>query len=223
MSLGRSIQYDSVSQSVYLRAAAPSTGVEKTVAYNAGGITAIYVREGAAAVSITPVTQTAAGAWTSGGFIHVGGGLHRFDIPDAALASSGSPKAVHIVVSGLTDGFVMSITIPLVTYNPYTAPTSSDIAIATAALVPTAAANAEATRLSVYNYKFGVDFGGNEWSFRQLCKAQQVLIRGSRTKDTANPPTFEIFAYAGSAVQGNFKTDGTRDRIDTGYAITDTD
>lgn len=122
MSTYRAIQLSSTSVSIYFRVAAPSTGLETTIAYNSSGITAKYVRDGAAAVAITLATQTVSGAWSSGGLVDCGGGVVRLDVPDAAFASSGAPKAVTIFVYGLTDKFVESVTVPLVAYDPYTAP-----------------------------------------------------------------------------------------------------
>lgn len=60
---------------------------ETTVAYNTSGIDLEYCRQGAACVDITEVTQTAGGAWTSGGFVHKGHGYYRLDLPNAALAA----------------------------------------------------------------------------------------------------------------------------------------
>lgn len=76
------------SKSVYFRADTISTGLPDTsIAYNTGSFTAQYIRNGAAAVSITLATQTAAGAYSSGGFVHIGMGKYRLDVPNAALVA----------------------------------------------------------------------------------------------------------------------------------------
>lgn len=62
----------------------PATGV----VYNTPGIDLWYRREGAAKTSITEVTlATLATAHADGGFLHVGDGVYRLDLPDAAIAT----------------------------------------------------------------------------------------------------------------------------------------
>jgi hypothetical protein len=81
--------------------------------YNTSGLTAYYIRNKSTATVISLVSQTASGAWTSGGFAEISSanapGLYRLDIPNAALAS-GSDE-VTIVVRGAsgTNGAVMTI------------------------------------------------------------------------------------------------------------------
>jgi len=81
--------------------------------YNTSGLTAYYIRNKSTATAISLVSQTASGAWTSGGFAEISSanapGMYRLDIPNAALAS-GSDEATIIVrgASG-TNGAVMTI------------------------------------------------------------------------------------------------------------------
>jgi hypothetical protein len=81
--------------------------------YNTSGLSAYYIRNKSTATAISLVSQTSAGAWTSGGFAEISSanapGLYRLDIPNAALAS-GSDEAT-IVVRGAsgTNGAVMTI------------------------------------------------------------------------------------------------------------------
>lgn len=82
----------SVSVDVFIRDNSVSTGVGLTgLAFNTASLTAYYTRQNAAATAITLATQTATGAYSSGGFVEVDGtnmpGLYRLDIPDAVLAS----------------------------------------------------------------------------------------------------------------------------------------
>jgi hypothetical protein len=84
--------------SLYFLGIRTSTGLardgtlETAIAYNTTGLTIAYTRERAAQVAFAvgggtpPVTLANAGvAWTSLGFIHVGGGLYRVDFPDNAF------------------------------------------------------------------------------------------------------------------------------------------
>jgi hypothetical protein len=113
---------------VEVRGFVASTGVPYTAgAFNTAGITAQYIRTRSAAVSITLATQTAAGAWASGGFVHVAGGVYRLDVPNAAFASGADD--VVIVVSGITDVTFTAATVDLTGSDPRTAaPTTTEIA-----------------------------------------------------------------------------------------------
>ena len=83
------------------------------LSYNTSGLSAYYIRNRSTSTLISLVTQTASGAWTSGGFAEISSanapGLYRLDIPNAALAS-GSDE-VTIVVRGAsgTNGAVITI------------------------------------------------------------------------------------------------------------------
>lgn len=72
------------------------------LAFNTAGLTAYYVRERAAPVAITLVTQTVTGAYASGGFVEIDAtnmpGWYRLDIPDAALATGS--ESVDIMLKG---------------------------------------------------------------------------------------------------------------------------
>ena len=61
------------------------------LAWNSAGLTAYYVRTQGSATSITLATQTATGAYSSGGFVQMDStnmpGLYRFDPPDACFAT----------------------------------------------------------------------------------------------------------------------------------------
>jgi hypothetical protein len=64
------------------------------LAYNTSNLTAYYQINGTGTLtSISLATQTATGAWSSGGFVKRSDtnapGLYRFDIPNAVLASAG--------------------------------------------------------------------------------------------------------------------------------------
>lgn len=95
-------------------------GGKTGLAFNTVGLTAYYVREGAASVAITLATQTTTGAWSSGGFVEIDAtnmpGVYRFDVPNAALAS-GSNSAL-IVLKGAAGGAQEEFRIELVDSNP---------------------------------------------------------------------------------------------------------
>lgn len=91
----------SVTVNVFILDSASTTGAGKTgLAYNTASLTAYYAREKAAAAAITLATQTATGAWSSGGFVEIDStnlpGLYRLDIPDAALATGSNSVAVML-------------------------------------------------------------------------------------------------------------------------------
>lgn len=78
----------STSVTVYIRAFTASTGIPNdTISFSSSGLQVWYVRQRAAQTTFTAVTQTAAGAYSSGGFVHVGQGIYRVDVPNAAFNS----------------------------------------------------------------------------------------------------------------------------------------
>lgn len=93
----------STSRSVFIRIYKDTGKLNTTpLVYNSTGLAISYHRDNAAAVSIPLVTlATATAAFTAGGFIHVGNGEYRVDVPDAAWASGAS--VVSIVVADATD------------------------------------------------------------------------------------------------------------------------
>jgi hypothetical protein len=102
---------------VEIRGFVVSNGLPYTAgAFNTAGITAQFIRNRSAATAITLVTQTAAGAWASGGFVHVAGGVYRLDVPNAAFATGADD--VVIVVSGITDVTFSAATIDLAGSDP---------------------------------------------------------------------------------------------------------
>lgn len=100
-----------------LRAFTASTGLPYTAGtFDTAGITAQYIRNRTAAVAITLVTQTAAGTWTSGGFVHLGAGIYRLDVPDAAFAAGSDD--VLVVISGISDVLFTVVRVELLGANP---------------------------------------------------------------------------------------------------------
>lgn len=94
----------STDQSVFIEFIDSTTGVPTAgLAFNSSGIDLEYVRTGAAAVDITEATQTANGAHSDGGFVSVGHGRYRLDLPDAAVATT----AREVIVQGVITGYIM--------------------------------------------------------------------------------------------------------------------
>jgi hypothetical protein len=82
------------------------------LSFSTPGISASYVRSGAARVGISLVSQTVSGVWTSGGFVEVDAvnmpGLYRIDIPDAAFASGVNQVTLMIKGYNNTNGALVT-------------------------------------------------------------------------------------------------------------------
>jgi hypothetical protein len=102
----RLIRAASTDVSVLLRFVDSTTGAEETgIAYNTAGLDLKYWRPGAAVTSITEVTLAAvSSAHSDGGVIHIGAGIARVDLPDAACAA-GVP---YCLVFGTCTGMIVS-------------------------------------------------------------------------------------------------------------------
>src|SRR3990167_4720164 len=90
----------------------PETGV----VFDTAGIDLQYHREGAAVVAITEATLAAlTTAHTDGGFLAIGFGAYRLDVPDAAFATGAETVDIIGTVTGM---IVLPQTIQLVNFNP---------------------------------------------------------------------------------------------------------
>jgi hypothetical protein len=89
--------------SVVIRIVDSTDGTPETgVVFNTSGIDIEYRREGAASTDITEATLAGlTTAHTDGGFLHIGNGYYRVDLPDAACASGVSGVLVHGTVTGM--------------------------------------------------------------------------------------------------------------------------
>ena len=77
---------------------------ETSVAYNTSGIDLWYRREGADKVSITEASLAAlTTAHTDGGFLAIGNGSYRLDLPDAAFAAG----ANYVEFGGTVTGMIV--------------------------------------------------------------------------------------------------------------------
>jgi hypothetical protein len=79
------------------------------------GLAAYYVRNQAAPVAITLVTQTPTGAWSSGGFAEISSslvpGVYRLDVPNAAFAAGASDVTIVVRGAAGTNGAVLTVTL----------------------------------------------------------------------------------------------------------------
>jgi hypothetical protein len=104
--------------SVVIRIIDSADGTPETgVVFNTSGIDLEYRREGAASTDITEATLAAlTTAHTDGGFLHIGNGYYRLDLPDAACASGVTGVLVHGTVTGMV---VIGCYIQLVAFDPF--------------------------------------------------------------------------------------------------------
>ena len=83
--------------------------------YATSGLAAYYVRNQSAPVAITLVTQTATGAWASGGFAEISSslvpGVYRLDVPNAAFSAGASDVTVVVRGASGTNGAVLTVTL----------------------------------------------------------------------------------------------------------------
>jgi len=121
-----------VDVSVVIRIVDSTDGTPETgVVFDTAGIDLEYRREGAASTDITEATLAAlTTAHADGGFLHIGNGYYRLDLPDAACATGAPGVLVHGVVTGMVvigcyiqlEGFVNSV------YTRIGAPAGASIA-----------------------------------------------------------------------------------------------
>lgn len=117
--MARQIKKGATNQSIELYIVDDTDGTPETgVLFNTGGIDIKYRREGATVVSITEVDLASPAlndAHLDGGFLAIGNGAYRFDLPDAAIASGADSVVVFGTVTGM---IILPVTIQLVAYDP---------------------------------------------------------------------------------------------------------
>jgi hypothetical protein len=116
--MSRQVKAGTTNVSVVIRIIDSTDGTPETgVVFDTAGIDLEYRREGAASVDITEATLAAlTTAHADGGFLHIGNGYYRLDLPDAACAAGVTGVLVHGTV---TDMVVIGEYIELVAYDPY--------------------------------------------------------------------------------------------------------
>jgi hypothetical protein len=99
----KTIQAGATDQTVVIKIINATDGTPETgVVFNTSGLDLEYWRHGAnSVVDITEVTQTVSGAHTDGGFVHLGNGYYRLDLPDAAVAAGATAVEVMGTVPGM--------------------------------------------------------------------------------------------------------------------------
>jgi hypothetical protein len=104
--------------SVVIRIIDSTDGTPETgVVWNTAGIDLQYRRELEVSTAITEATLAAlTTAHSDGGFLHIGNGYYRLDLPDAACATGKVGVLVHGIVTGMV---VIGCYIQLVTYDPF--------------------------------------------------------------------------------------------------------
>ncbi|MDP3139800.1 MAG: hypothetical protein Q8N17_26120 [Burkholderiaceae bacterium] len=105
MALQDIVTKGSTDRSVPIYAFDNTTGLAKTdLVFNSSGMALWYRREGAAKVDVTEATLAAlTTAHTDGGFLAVGDGEYRLDLPDAAFATG----ANYVDYGGTATGFTL--------------------------------------------------------------------------------------------------------------------
>lgn len=105
MALQDIVTKGSTDRSVPIYAFDNTTGLPKVdLVFNSSGLALWYRREGAAQTAITEVTLAAlTTAHTDGGFLAVGDGEYRLDLPDAAFATG----ANYVDYGGTATGFTL--------------------------------------------------------------------------------------------------------------------
>ncbi len=114
----RQVTKDSTNISVEVYIIDSTDGTPETgVVFNTSGIDLEYRREGAVAVNITEAdlaTPLLTDAWADGGFLHIGHGYYRLDVPDAAFATGVKTVSIQGTVTGM---IVLPQTIQLVAFD----------------------------------------------------------------------------------------------------------
>jgi hypothetical protein len=89
--------------------------------FNTSGLTASYIRNRSAPVSISLVSQTPTGTWASGGFAEISStlapGLYRLDIPNDALVSGADDVTIMVKGASGTNAAVMTINLSPININ----------------------------------------------------------------------------------------------------------
>ena len=111
------VKKGSTDRSVSIRIIDSTDGTpENGVVFNTSGIDLWYRREGAAKTSITEATLSAlTDAHSDGGFLFIGDGEYRLDLPDAAFATGANYVDVGGTVTGMV---VIGGRVRLVDYDP---------------------------------------------------------------------------------------------------------
>lgn len=153
---------------VFIQNSSVATGAGLTgLVFNSAGLTADFCVERGARTSITLVTQTPTGAYSSGGFCAVDGtnmpGLYRIDIPNAVFATA--DKSV-VMLKGATNMAPVLLEYQIVAFNPDDAvrlglTALPNVAQGTSGAIPTGNATGQVT-VATNNDKTGYALSGTQ-------------------------------------------------------------
>jgi len=109
------------SEYIYIIDSLSSTGLGKTnIVYNTSGLNGHFVRNAGSATTISFVSQTATGTWTSGGWAEVDSlrmpGLYRVDLPNE-IFQSGSDKAI-VFIRGVANTIPVTLEYQITAFDP---------------------------------------------------------------------------------------------------------
>ena len=109
------------SEYIYIIDSLSSTGLGKTnIIYNTSGLNGHFVRNAGSATTISFVSQTATGTWTSGGWAEVDSsrmpGLYRVDLPNE-IFQSGSDKAI-VFIRGVANTIPVTLEYQITAFDP---------------------------------------------------------------------------------------------------------
>lgn len=162
------------------------------LAYNTSGIDVSYYRPGASApVAISPVTQTANGAHTDGGLIHIAKGLIRLDPPDAAFAAGVNEVFFLIAATGMK---TVPVLVELSDADPTLAPsTPAEITTALLAGVVEGATTTVKRSLQISNAALGGKSTNGGKTYRDIADTTDRLVAtvDASKNRTAMTRTFE--------------------------------
>lgn len=201
----RTVQPNATGVQVSLQASDSTDGTNETgIAYNTSGISLWYRRTGGAKVAITPVTLAAlTTAWTSGGVLHIGDGVFRLDVPDAAFVSG----AATVLIGGSATGMIFDRVEIQLKYEP----TAIRVATATAGGGSSITLDASASAVTD-NY---VGYTVQTLSGTGLEQSRQIIAYNGTTKVATvdrtwgvNPASGTVFAiHPGPGVTGMTTTE----------------
>src|SRR3990167_8533456 len=181
----------------------PETGV----VFDTAGIDLQYHREGAAVVAITEATLAAlTTAHTDGGFLTIGFGAYRLDVPDAAFATGAETVDIIGTVTGM---IVLPQAIQLVNFNP-----EDGVRLGLTAL-PNAAADA-AGGLPIS------DAGGLDLDAQRSDVAAILVDTGTTLDDLIDTEIASIITTLGTPAGASLAADVAAVKVDTAAILVDT-
>lgn len=177
------------SQSIELYIVDSTDGTPETgVLWNTAGIDLKYRRKDAVVVSITEAALTSPAltdTWETGGFLEIGNGVYRLDLPDVALASAAGIDRV-VVFGTVTGMVVLPVTIHLTAFD------LSDAVRGGLTALPNA--NADAAGGLPISDAGGLDLDAIKVVTDNMSAAATTMITGTVSWDNTNATTTVIYS-----------------------------